>query len=79
MDRSGDGVGDELHEYQERYFATAPRVATPPLLWSVLVGTQHDNELSVQARVVVMVLIAVCAVMGFAALVSVAEGLSRFS
>jgi DNA-binding CsgD family transcriptional regulator len=79
LDRPGDEVGDELHEFQERYFANASRVAPPPSIWSVLVGAQHDNELSVQARVVVMVLIAMCAVMGFAALVSVAEGLSRIS
>jgi DNA-binding CsgD family transcriptional regulator len=79
LDRPGDGVGDELHEFQERYFANASRVVPRPSIWSVLVGAQHDNGLSVQARVVVMILIAMCAVMGFAALVSVAEGLSRIS
>jgi DNA-binding CsgD family transcriptional regulator len=79
LDRPSDGVGHELHEHQERYFAQAVQTATDASIWSVLVGTQRENELSVQSRIAVMVLIAVFAILGFAALVSVAEGLSRIS
>lgn len=78
-DRSGDGASDELHEYQERYFAGVGRTQEPASLWSQIVGVQHENSLSVQARLAIMAAIAFCAVLGFAALISVAEGLSRLS
>jgi DNA-binding CsgD family transcriptional regulator len=79
LNRSGDGARDELHEYQERYFADARQDTIRTLIWSVLVAEGRENQLSTQARIVVMILIASCAVMGFAAMISIAEGLSRLS
>jgi DNA-binding CsgD family transcriptional regulator len=79
LNRSGDGASDELHDYQERYFANALQRDTRSSIWSVLVEEGRENQLSTQARIVVMILIAACAVFGFAALISVAEGLSRLS
>jgi DNA-binding CsgD family transcriptional regulator len=79
LNRSGDGASDELHDYQERYFANALQRDTRSSIWSVLVEEGRENQLSAQARIVVMILIAACAVFGFAALISVAEGLSRLS
>lgn len=77
--RLGDGASDELHEYQERYFAGVGQTHQPASVWHQLVGVQHENNLSVQARIAIMAIIAVGAVLGFAALISIAEGLSRLS
>jgi DNA-binding CsgD family transcriptional regulator len=79
LNRSGAGASDELHDYQERYFANAMQGNIRTSFWSVLVEEGRENQLSIRTRIAVMILIAVCAVFGFAALISVAEGLSRLS
>ncbi len=79
LDRPDDEADGTLHEYQERYFATASQGTTHASPWPVLLGAGRENTLSVHSRIAVMVLIAILAVLGFAALVSVAEGLSRLS
>jgi DNA-binding CsgD family transcriptional regulator len=77
LNRSSDGAQYELHEQQAPYFGASPRRPERTSFWSVLVEIDRENKLSAQSRVLVMVGIAVTAIIGFGALINIAEGLSR--
>jgi hypothetical protein len=79
LNRSGIGASDEFNDYQKRYSANATQGSIRTLLWSVLVEEGRENQVSIRTRIAVMILITVCAVFGFAALISIAEGISRLA
>jgi DNA-binding CsgD family transcriptional regulator len=73
----GGGEGATLHEAQASYFSMSDAQARPSTLSSVFAYAGRDNELPVSWRLGVILAIMVLAIIGFALLVNVVEGISR--
>jgi DNA-binding CsgD family transcriptional regulator len=73
----GDMSGAMLHEDQASYFSGPKPRRKPRSFWLDLFEEKRENKLTTQSRIFVMVLMMVLALLGFAILVSVLEGLSR--
>lgn len=73
----GSGEGATLHEAQASYFSMFEAPAKPRSLSSILTAVEYENDLPTSWRLVVILAIMIFAVVGFAVLVNVVEGLSR--
>lgn len=73
----GSGGHSTLHEAQASYFSMFEHQPKPRTLMSILSDAGYENDLSTSSRLVVVFAIMLFGVVGFAALVSVVEGLSR--
>jgi DNA-binding CsgD family transcriptional regulator len=78
LGRLSGATDDALFDFQEQYFARREFEKSRPSIWSILVGDEYENNLSAGSRLLLIVGMAALTVFGFAALVSIAEGLSRF-
>jgi DNA-binding CsgD family transcriptional regulator len=74
---NADTVGAMLHETQASYFSGSKSQRQPQSFWLDLFEEKRENKLTTQSRILVMVLMMVFSLLGFAILVSVLEGLSR--
>jgi DNA-binding CsgD family transcriptional regulator len=74
-----DMAGAMLQEMQASYLGAPIQFSGPRSFWSVLFDGKRVNDLTVTARLLVMAVILVLCLLGFAAIVSVMEGLSRLT
>lgn len=78
LDPLGDGDEETtLHEAQASYFSMFEPQAKPRTLLSILSDARYENDLPTSWRLLAIMAIMLGGVVAFAALVSVAEGLSR--
>ena len=73
----GGGEDRTLHEAQASYFSMFESQAKPRTLLSILSETRYENDLPASWRMMAIVAIMFLGIIGFAVLVSIAEGLSR--
>jgi DNA-binding CsgD family transcriptional regulator len=74
-----DVAYDTLHDFHASYDGGAGNNASGPSSWLVQVGIGRKNELTLFARICVIILITIASVLGFATLITIAEGLSRLT
>lgn len=76
---TGDTSGSMLNEVHASYVGLAKTKSQTQSFWSALLEGKRENNLTVGMRLLLMVLIMVLGLLGFAILVSAIEGLSRLT